>query len=308
MKKLFLVFTFLIMGIIGNASAQSQYEDVVYLKNGSIIHGIIIEQTPNESIKIKTDNNNIFVYKMDEIQKMAKEEASQPVAKPKQSPVRHSQSIYSQTQRQPRVQKRRDPFFVRYSFDADLGFIVGTKANFAFGDYGETSLKSNFCRPAFSMTHGVQIYKYAFAGLGFGVQYMYGKIYSGGDLVSGDDALDSGNWKTVLVPLYFNVKGIYPINDKFAPFVNLSLGYTIAIPTNKDVFHKLDYEKSVLKGGFNCAFGVGLRIKHFQFGFGLQHQQLSWEISAPEGYDDYWVTDKIKIKNNAFYINVGVNF
>ena len=30
--------------------AQGNYQDVVYLKNGSIIRGIIIEQVPNVSI------------------------------------------------------------------------------------------------------------------------------------------------------------------------------------------------------------------------------------------------------------------
>lgn len=308
MKKLFLVFTFLIMGIIGNASAQSQYEDVVYLKNGSIIRGFIIEQTPNESIKIKTAENNIFVYKMDEIQKMSKEEL-QVAAIKSQRNVRAPQSAYSQAPRQPktRIKSEREPFFIRYSFDADLGFIIGTKANFSIGDYGAESVKSNFCRPAFSMTHGVQIYKYAFAGLGFGVQYMYGSIYNGDSFSDDEYEGVTSKWKTVLIPLYINLKGIYPINNTFAPFVNLSLGYSFAIPTSKDVFYKTGEDKSVLNGGFNCAFGVGLRIKHFQFGFGLQHQQLSWKISERDYYDG-WETIKTKIKNNSFYINVGVNF
>ena len=47
--------------------------DVVYLKIGSIIRGIIIEQIPNESIKIQTFDKNVFVYKMDEILKFTKE-------------------------------------------------------------------------------------------------------------------------------------------------------------------------------------------------------------------------------------------
>jgi|GEM_PF-3145502 hypothetical protein len=55
-------------------SYAQQYEDVVYLKNGSIIHGIILEQIPGESIKIKTGDNNLFVFKMDEIEKMTREE------------------------------------------------------------------------------------------------------------------------------------------------------------------------------------------------------------------------------------------
>lgn len=55
-----------------SAHAQN-YEDVVYLKNGSIIRGIIVEQVPNESIKIETRDGNLFFYRIDEIQKMTKE-------------------------------------------------------------------------------------------------------------------------------------------------------------------------------------------------------------------------------------------
>ncbi len=52
---------------------QSNYQDVVYLKNGSIIRGIIIEQVPNKSIKIETADRSVFVYQMDEIEKITKE-------------------------------------------------------------------------------------------------------------------------------------------------------------------------------------------------------------------------------------------
>ncbi len=55
------------------AIAQTNYEDVVYLKNGSIIHGMIIETVPNQTIKIQTKDRNVFVYKMDEIEKITKE-------------------------------------------------------------------------------------------------------------------------------------------------------------------------------------------------------------------------------------------
>ena len=46
MKKLLL--SVLLFGI----TYSQQYEDVVYLKDGSIIHGIIIEQAPDKYIKI----------------------------------------------------------------------------------------------------------------------------------------------------------------------------------------------------------------------------------------------------------------
>jgi len=48
------------------------YEDVVILKDGSEIHGIIIEQKPNEYIKIQS-GKNILVYRYDEIDIFRKE-------------------------------------------------------------------------------------------------------------------------------------------------------------------------------------------------------------------------------------------
>ena len=48
MKKLLLIALL----IVGCVFAQ-QYEDVVILKNGSEIHGVIIEEKPNEYIKIQ---------------------------------------------------------------------------------------------------------------------------------------------------------------------------------------------------------------------------------------------------------------
>ena len=71
MKHFFLVLMLTIFSL--GLTAQESYQDVVYLKNGSIIKGTIIEQVPNESIKIQTADGSIFVYKMSEILKMTKE-------------------------------------------------------------------------------------------------------------------------------------------------------------------------------------------------------------------------------------------
>lgn len=54
------------------ADENSSNSDVVYLKNGSVIRGIIIEQLPNVQIKMKTKDGNIFVYKTEEIEKITK--------------------------------------------------------------------------------------------------------------------------------------------------------------------------------------------------------------------------------------------
>jgi hypothetical protein len=71
MKKHILLIIAILISTV--AFSQTNYEDVVYLKNGSIIHGIIVEQIPNVSVKIQTADNNIFVFQMDEIEKFTKE-------------------------------------------------------------------------------------------------------------------------------------------------------------------------------------------------------------------------------------------
>ena len=56
-----------------NLSANKNLQDVVYLKNGGVIRGTIIENEPGAAIKIKTYDNSIFVYEMEEVLKLEKE-------------------------------------------------------------------------------------------------------------------------------------------------------------------------------------------------------------------------------------------
>jgi len=45
---------------------------IVYLKNGSLIHGKIIEFELDNVIKVITSINNVFVYNMNDIEKITK--------------------------------------------------------------------------------------------------------------------------------------------------------------------------------------------------------------------------------------------
>ena len=71
MKKSLVLVVFTLITIV--SFGQNNYQDVVYLKNGSIIRGVVIEQVPSKSIKIETADKSVFVYQMDEIEKMTKE-------------------------------------------------------------------------------------------------------------------------------------------------------------------------------------------------------------------------------------------
>jgi hypothetical protein len=73
MKKIFTLILILAIGIV--AYAEQNMQDVVYLKNGTIVRGVITEQVPNQSINIQTGDNIFSVYRIDEIEKMTKEDA-----------------------------------------------------------------------------------------------------------------------------------------------------------------------------------------------------------------------------------------
>ena len=55
-------------------SQHKIYTEVVYLKNGSIIKGVIIEQVPNVSLKIKTSDGSLIICQMSDVEKITKEE------------------------------------------------------------------------------------------------------------------------------------------------------------------------------------------------------------------------------------------
>jgi hypothetical protein len=71
-KVLFLVF--LITFIHPLISAQNN-KDVIYLKNGSIIYGTLIEISDNQ-YKIRSDDGSIFVFSVSEVEKFIKEPVS----------------------------------------------------------------------------------------------------------------------------------------------------------------------------------------------------------------------------------------
>lgn len=72
MKKI-LVFVFALLVCSASVFAQN-YREVVYLKNGSVIKGDVLEQVAGGNIKIKTADGSLFVYPSSDVVKVVKEE------------------------------------------------------------------------------------------------------------------------------------------------------------------------------------------------------------------------------------------
>ena len=85
MKTAFFVLLFFCFGL-GVCLYSQTNVNVVHLKNGSVLKGVILEQIPNESLKLRLYDGSVFVFRADEIEKITLEEAVQNEPK-EQKPV-----------------------------------------------------------------------------------------------------------------------------------------------------------------------------------------------------------------------------
>lgn len=54
---------------LGMASAAETI-DVVHLKNGSVIRGTVVEVVPDERLKLETQDGNLFVFSLDDVERI----------------------------------------------------------------------------------------------------------------------------------------------------------------------------------------------------------------------------------------------
>lgn len=324
MKKALLIVCAVVCSVF--YVAAQQYQDVVYLKNGSVVRGIILEQIPGKSLKIQTAGGSQFVYQMAEVEKMTKEAVN---ATPNQST-----SNVKVVAKAPKTKKVVD-WKPKYKGEVNVGYaITGEKFKFedswedSEGDYGNEILgkyTTVLSRPLFETIHGVEIGPYFFIGAGVGLQYYCGKLkdfqFLADEAAEINQTKPSERWNAVMMPIFADIKFMLPVNDKFIPFVNLGLGGTVGLYSSANYkdegsadggYDSPDIQYSLkqrVNGGFYCDFGAGFRYKAFNFSFGLQHQVLKL-VSKGEAIGDGSYTSKetISTKVNAFYVKLGVNF
>ncbi len=214
MKKLTLLFLLLI-SFSAYASAQSTYSEVVYLKNGSIIRGVIIEQVPNVSLKIKTADGNVFAYFMTDVEKITKEET------PMRQRYASDQSAKS--------------YLRGYKGFVDAGY------RFDVSDNNANSLE-------ISTAHGYQFNNYFFLGGGVGVTY-----YTDAELVTLPFFTNfRANFTNKRITPFADVKLGYSMGDVSGAYTSLAIGVRFAMQGKKALNLRLEYAAQEL--GLNSDF------------------------------------------------------
>ena len=313
MRKALLIVCAVVCSVF-YASAQ-QYEDVVYLKNGSIVRGVILEQVPGTSLKIQTIGGSQFVYSIADVEKITKEIPAKNnrlniVSKEKDAKVKHSID-----------------WNIEYKGEVNVGYAISGKS-FNFDSYysdsdGENDVENAgkwqtvFSRPLIETVHGVEIGPYLFVGAGLGVQYYCGKLQDFRDYAELAAEIKEKNdiserWNAVMLPIFADVKLMYPVKNGFTPFLNLGLGGTVGCYSSINCkYSEDDFTEAIrTRGGIYCDFGAGFRYKLLNVSVGLQHQAFKIEYKAAEYYDGESWSEKggLSTMINSFYVKVGVNF
>ena len=157
--------------------------------------------------------------------------------------------------------------------------------NVGYGFGGTLSMSgisgdADYGRPFVETVHGVRITPYAFVGGGLGIQYATDKA-----------------WKTAMMPIFLNVKGLYPVTKNLAPYVSVDLGYSACLTSSSGELDEMGLD---IKGGFYASCGVGLTYKRLNFGLGLQHQ--GGKLADKE------TGVGVNASVNSFFLKVGIKF
>lgn len=186
MKKLILLIVIL---LIGAPTFAQELNEGVYLKDGTIIKGTIIELIPKQYVKVKEPSGNIIKQPMESVDKVAKEN--------RYIYVRDTQITKGLAKRERGTVILKNTIIEKPTYKGfiDFGYTIRT------GNYGRDRIE-------FSTTHGVQINSYLFLGIGSGV-VLY---HTDKDLIS--------------IPIYAAARAILPYG-KVMPYVDFKIGGTV---------------------------------------------------------------------------------
>ncbi|MEI6312470.1 MAG: hypothetical protein WCP57_09435 [Bacteroidota bacterium] len=213
MKKFKTSLFLLIFTVISTSSlfaqSLSDYIDVVYLTNGSMIKGIIIEQVPGKSLKIQTNDGSQFSYQISEVEKFTRE------LKPMPAPT----AVTTPTTK---IKKEPKPFYSKQK-----GYFGGV----------ELLMEGS---PGLRVLNGYKFGRFGYLGLAVGIEankignYNDGRLMD--DYMGGRPYRSGYNYHSPFVS--FNiVYGGDILKRKVTPFYQIELGYGLNLNNRSDRFY-----------------------------------------------------------------------
>lgn len=266
MKKLILFTLLLFVGI----SLSAQYlPEIVYLKNGNLIRGEIVQIIPDKSIEIRSKDGKVYVYNMSEVLSIEKNKSDRP------SKRNNDRRVYSNNAEE----SPESAYYSsdRYSFSDSYSLREGYRGMFDLG-YSLSVDVAQLNRIEFSTSHGYQFNPYLFLGVGGGLSFFYD-----GDVES-----------TVSFPIFINPRIDFN-TGKVSPFIDLKGGYTFG-----------EYVKGLY---ISPSIGARIAVSDkaaVNFSMGYTLQQIEVVEYGGGYYDDYYYKTHPNI--GAITLKIGFDF
>lgn len=181
------------------AFSQSNIEDVVYLKSGSVIRGKILEQK-NETVKVELLGGSIFVFKQEEVDSIKRENTLK-------NKLREINRNYF----------RRDRGFRNQT---EFGIIYGTDLKRDNTDpyyyyYGNTN--TDDFGLSLHTVNGYQLWPYLYMGAGVGIDRMI-------------------SYRQTFSPFYLRLSSEF-LKKKVTPYVFCDIGYAVMWKKKNDDYY-----------------------------------------------------------------------
>lgn len=199
MKKYLTLLVFLLVATL--SFSQSNFQDVIILKDGSVVRGVITKLIPNESITIETSDRNVFVYQMAEIEKITNEQNEE-------NTTINFDSIRSSLGLQSGVKVMVE---LGHQFGRDLfgGYNPDYSSDYNNLNGGGTPLNGS----RFSIICGYQINPYFSVGAGIGIRQYKAESWL------------TGKYRAALIPVFADFRVNF-MDFRFSPYLSLGAGYS----------------------------------------------------------------------------------
>ncbi|MES2619346.1 MAG: hypothetical protein V4615_00730 [Bacteroidota bacterium] len=264
--------------------AQAEMEDVIYLKNGSIYRGVIVEQVPNVSMKIKTLGGNVFAVTMAEIEKITKEE--KPAA--------------------PRGEDYR--YGMHHGFGGSYHGRDSTYHKFKYPNSGRFALLQILVENKQGGVRLVQGYKFnrhAALGIGIGADFVFSSPFN-----QRINNLPSNALAGVYVPLYLHLTGdMFPA--RITPFYAVEAGYFMAGLQRGRDRHDVSFRRPDAHGPMASA-GLGVKFNskrglNFSILFNMNMKNVNYKENVTY-YDVFGNSYVRNERKNATLVFPGIRF
>ena len=246
MKNFIKVLTVALLMVPAIVKAQDHLQDVIYLKDGSIYKGLIIEQVPNVSFKIQSRDGNVFAVKIGEVEKITKEV---------------KEESYNQRSNRGHGHWKKDS--IRYEPKQKGYFFEG-------------QILIENVQGGLRVVNGYKFSKYAYLGVGVGVDFLMSNPFN--PKINGLQKKEmAGTYPSLY--LYFQSDG--PTKGRFTPYLALEGGYAVAFK-GKDK-EAVDDFGNRLSGGPMGGVGLGFKIQsrrkraHLSVLFNVNYKQVNYE-------------------------------